>query len=235
MITVHILPPAYGLPSVSPYCAKLIAWMEIAGIEHEVKGPDFAKAPHGKVPFVVFDGKRVGDTHVIQRLLRERLGKGLPAIDDPVARGRAHAAQKLAQEGVYWTLVYSRWWDEDGWAPFRPVVDAMVPAPLRFFVTPLIRRKTRKQMWEQGVARLPKAEIYADLERDLDAIVALLGDGPFLGGEQPSDYDLGVWAPVASGLATPWGGPVADVIRARAPLVDFVNRIDARRQAGGTS
>ena len=50
-LTAYHLPGAWGLPSVSPFCLKLDAWLRIAGIEHEsVTATTPFGGPKGKAP-----------------------------------------------------------------------------------------------------------------------------------------------------------------------------------------
>lgn len=232
MITVHIIPQAYGLPSVSPYCTKLVGWLELAGVQHTIKSPgDFRSAPYGKLPFIEHDGAMIADTHVIVPYVRAQTGKGLH--DDLTAEQRAlgHAAMRMAEESIYWILVWERWACAEVWPLFRPNVAAIVPAALAWALVPFIRRQAVKQLHGQGTGRLPEEDIYRFLDADLQALSALLGDKPYLLGDKPTDYDVAVWAPVASGLGSTYPSRFGDTVRKYPNVVAFVDRINAGRAA----
>jgi hypothetical protein len=54
MIRVYGYVPAWGLPDISPYVTKTVAYMTYTGIAFELAPQDLARidedAPHGKLP-----------------------------------------------------------------------------------------------------------------------------------------------------------------------------------------
>ncbi len=235
MIVVHILPSAIGLPSISPYCAKLIAWLQLSGVEHETRLADFRRAPYGKVPFIEDGDKLVGDSHLIAQYVRQTYGKGLFDELTEAQRGLGHAIMRLGEESVYWTLVWERFCFEPTWPHFRPVVATTVPKAVAWALVPLIRRQTRKQLHAQGTGRLPVDTIYQILDQDLKALSQLLGDKPYFIADRPTDYDLSVWAPLAGGHASPWPSRFKDTLAKYDNLVAFVDRIETARLAKESS
>jgi len=227
MLTVYALPGAWDLPSVSPYCTKLLWFLELAGIEHEVVAGDLRESPCGKVPYIDHDGLVMGDTHAIIRYLVDKTGKGLPDDLTTEQRSRCHAAMRIAEDSLYWALVYSRWVREEGWAQLRPNVEAMLPALLRPIVTPLIRRSALKQLHQVGISRLTPDEIWGRAARDLDALEGLLGDEPFLGGDEPTVYDVAVCAVLGSILIPPVPSPIKEAAD-RPGLRGWLERFSAR-------
>ena len=229
MITLYQLPGAWGLPSVSPYCTKLYVHMELAGVEFEARNGDVRKSPYGKVPWIEHDGKTIADSHVIIEYLRDTLGKTVGPELTAEQRGIGHAAMRVAEEGIYWALVYARWWEDSGWAHLHPMLKGMIPPVLNLFVPGLIRKGVKKQLYQQGTGRLPAERIYALLEADLDALVGILSGKPYLLGDEVTGYDVAVWAPLVSALKVPQKSRPQELIAARPPLVDYVERIQALR------
>ena len=91
-LVVHQLPGAWGLPSVSPFCLKLDAYLRIAGIPFQtvVDATPF-RGPKGKLPWIEHDGNKIGDSGFIIEYLERRFGC------DPSARlSAAERAVSLA-------------------------------------------------------------------------------------------------------------------------------------------
>jgi glutathione S-transferase len=72
---VFHLPGAWGLPTVSPFCLKLDAWLRMTGIQHESRtvATPFA-GPKSKAPWIQIDGTKLGDSTFIIAYLTERFG-----------------------------------------------------------------------------------------------------------------------------------------------------------------
>ena len=70
-LTVYHLPGRWGLPSVSPFCLKLDAFLRIAGIAHEaITAATPFGGPKGKAPWITLDGETLGDSSLIVEYLR---------------------------------------------------------------------------------------------------------------------------------------------------------------------
>ncbi|MDC1329879.1 glutathione S-transferase N-terminal domain-containing protein, partial [Pseudomonadales bacterium] len=100
-LTVYHLPGRWGLPSVSPFCLKLDAFLRITGIGHEVitAATPFG-GPKGKAPWITLDGETLGDSS----LIIERL-KTVYSVDPDQhlsrnARGTAVTIERLIEENL---------------------------------------------------------------------------------------------------------------------------------------
>lgn len=198
-ITLHQPLPAFGVPNPSPFCLKLETWLRMAGVPFRTKLCfDPRKGPTGKIPFVTLDGETIGDTEVIIAALRERRGVDLDRGMSDGERAVARAFTRLAEEHLYWVVIYSRWIDDAVFPAFSRELFAKLPAIARAIAPPLIRRKVRKSLHAQGLGRHAPATIYAKGEEDLAAIAGQLGDKPFLMGAAPRTVDASAFAMVAS-------------------------------------
>jgi glutathione S-transferase len=74
-------------------------------------------------------------------------------------------------------------------------------------------------------------EIHAVGLRDLRAIVALLGDKPFLMGPEPTEIDTVAYGFLANILKVPIASPIKDEGLRQANLVAYVDRAEARFRA----
>src|SRR5262245_33406347 len=151
-VIAHHLGGAWGLPSVSPFCLKLDAFLRMTGIPHKaVTAPTPFAAPKRKAPWIEHDGKAIGDSGFIIEYLRGRFGVDPDARLTPAERATAHALRRLIEENLYWTMVFDRWVVESNWKVFRDVVLGGVPKPVRFAIAPVARRGVRKQLVGHGI------------------------------------------------------------------------------------
>jgi len=228
-IVVHQLPPAFGLPSISPFCLKLEAWLRLAGLPYRnvVDATPFG-GPKRKLPWIEHEGRKIGDSGFIIDYLVGRFGRDpdapLPAAD----RAVAHALRRLIEENLYWVLVYDRWVVEDNWRRFRDVVLGGIPQPLRTLLAPIARRGVKRQLVGHGIGLHSADEIHAIGRRDLGAIADFLGDKPFLMGASASSVDASAYGLLANVMNVPIASPLKDDALGRANLVGYVERMAAR-------
>jgi len=228
-LIVHQLPGAWGLPSISPFCLKLEAYLRLVEIPFEsvVDATPF-QGPKGKLPWIEHEGKRIGDSGFIIEYLESRFGCDANRGLDAAARATAHALRRLIEENLYWTMVYDRWMVDSNWRSFRPVVLGGVPAPLRAFVGPLARRGVRRQLAGHGIGLHSRDEIHAIGVKDIRALADFLGDKPFFMGDGPSEIDAIAYGFLANILKAPVASPIKQAGLQRAPLVAYADRVHAR-------
>jgi glutathione S-transferase len=115
-VKAYHLPGAWGLPSFSPFCLKLGAFLRLAKIEHEAisVGAPFA-GPKRKAPWIEHEGRTIGDSSLIIAYLNERFGLDLNSRLDARQKGVAVAIQRLTEENLYWAMVYDRWVTPQNW------------------------------------------------------------------------------------------------------------------------
>jgi glutathione S-transferase len=228
-LVVHQLPGAWGLPSISPFCLKLDAYLRMVGVPFRVvvDGTPF-RGPKGKLPFIEHDGKKIGDSGLIIEYLAQRFGRdpdaGLSAAD----RGVALALRRLVEENLYWVMVYDRWVVEENWRQFRGVVLGAVPVPIRQLIAPIARRGVKRQLKGHGIGLHSPDEIHGIGRRDIGAIADVLGSKPFLLGDTPTEIDAVAYGLLPNIMYVPLASPVKDAALARPNLVAWVERMRRR-------
>jgi glutathione S-transferase len=231
-LVVHHLAGAWGLPSVSPFCLKLDAYLRIAGIPHKAvtAATPFA-APKGKAPWIAHEGRKIGDSGFIIDYLRTRFKADPDARLSPAQRGMSVALRRLIEENLYWTMVYDRWMVEPNWRVFRSVVLGGVFEPMRSLIAPMARRGVRAQLKGHGIGLHSAEEIHAIGRRDIAALADVLGDKPYFHGDEPSEIDAVAYGQLANIMRPPIASPVKDDANARANLVAFIDRFRDRYYA----
>ncbi len=232
-LVVHQLPGAWGLPSISPFCLKLDAYLRIAGIPFRaiVDATPF-KGPKGKLPWIEHEGKRIGDSGLIIEYLEGRFGCGLNGDLSTAERAVARAMRRLIEENLYWTMVYDRWMVDENWSRFRDVVLGELSFPVRRIIGPIARRGVRRQLQGHGIGLHSQDEVYAIGQGDIGAIADFLGAKPFLMGATASELDAIAYGFLANIARVPIESPLKREVLDRANLVDYLGRIDGQYFAG---
>ena len=190
-IVVYGVPGAGTFPSLSPFVLKLDAWLRLAGAPYTLRRGNPRKAPRGKVPYARIDGIVLSDSQEILEHLAARLGDPVDGHLDAAGRARAHVVRRMLEEGTMWAIVRDRWIEEPGWSVYAPVVGRMFPSLLRPLLLWFVRNRTvRPMLHTQGTGRLRVEAMVANATADLRAVVTLLGDAPFLGGDRPCTADV---------------------------------------------
>lgn len=226
--TYH-LPGAWGLPTVSPFCLKLDAFLRMTGIEHEslTSSTPFG-GPKKKAPWIEYKGKKLGDSTLIIDFLKQEFGKDPDANLDAGQRATIVAIQRLIEENLYWALVYDRWVREENWPRLKSTVLGDIPAPVRALLAPYARYAVKKQLAGHGMGLHSPEEIDAIAKKDIDALAALLGEGPWYFGDQPTMADATVYSLLANILFVEFESPMKDMIRAYPTLTAMLERFRAR-------
>lgn len=223
-ITLVQVRRALGVANASPFCVKLELWLKLAGIPYTVvekKMPQ--KGPKKKFPYVIIDGTAMGDsTLIIEHLTRVRkidLDAGLTDRE----RALDQTLWAMCDERLYWYMVWDRWLGA-GW----PVMSETAFGRMPWFIKPLVRRAVAKQLWAQGTGRHSPDEILAMAKRDIAALAAIIGDGPYVHGETIRSVDAVVYAFVVNLTEVELDTPMIDAARAHANLVAYARRITER-------
>jgi glutathione S-transferase len=188
---------------------KVETYLRMAHIPFEIKIlQDPRKAPKGKLPFIVDDGKTIADSSLIIDYLCKKYGDKLDAHLSKEQKAQALALKHLAEEHLYWIIVYSRWVDPAGWAIIKPAFFAALPGFMRNFIAEMIRKDMIKASKAHGLGRHTPEEVYQFGVEDLTAISHTLGDKPFMLGDKPTSLDATIYASLMNILHTPVESPL---------------------------
>ena len=219
---------SWGSPNLSPFCAKLECYLRMAEIPYKPGSFSLRHAPKGKIPFVELDGKYMGDSQLIIEELERRLAaEGKTPLDaglTPRDVAYARMLRRAIEEAMYFVGLYVRWGRDDGYAIVRDEFKKMIPG----LVLPIVRRSQHKKLVAQGTGRHTDEEIMAIGARDWDAIAELLGDGPFMLGNQPRTIDCTLFAFIETMLGFPLDTPFQRAGLAHANLLEYRKRIRER-------
>lgn len=214
MLKLVVLPPAFGLTNVSPFCLKaemVLRWLDLAFEKGEEADP--RKAPKGRLPYLITPEGTIADSDLMLQWLDDhtqgRVFGGLSAADN--ARGLA--LTRLAEEHLYWLLMASRWADDAWWPNVVEGFFYIAPRPVRGLVAGLARRGVLATLHGQGLGRHNRHEQEGFARRDLQALADSVPADGFLFGASPSVHDLSIAALLATlydQQPVSWLNPIAE-------------------------
>jgi len=211
----------------SPFCIKVRAILDYKKAEYRTVEALAARGRlkrrgTGKVPAIEIGGRFITDSTEIAYALDELIPK--PPLLPNSRRDQAlcNALEDWADESLYFTGLYYRWYDKAG----RAEIPAKFGKSIRGrFAYAYYLRLVLRQLKGHGTLRKARKLVDRDLERNLDAIDRLLTPGPFLFGDKPCLADFAVWGQLNYLNRTPAGG---QALKGRDRTVAFLRRLGSK-------
>lgn len=210
----------------SPFCMKVRAILRYKAVAFTTLNPlgrmtEIRRGKIGKVPALALDGMLIADSTDIAYALEDRFPEPKIIPAEPRRRGLCHALEDWADESLYFTGLYYRWFEAEGRRPVAGVFGSSLKGRLayRFYL-----RRILGQLRGQGTLRKPPDHVRRDLARQLDAAEMLVSQGDFLLGERPFLCDFALWGQPTYLRRTPVGRAE---MAGRAATSAFLKRIDA--------
>lgn len=232
MITLYTAPSFEELPSISPPCLELETWLRMAKLPYEkaiVTAQSFELAPKGKIPFIEYQGKLVGDAFLIIEMLKEKEGIDLDAGLTSVERSISLAFRRTIKENTYWGAAELRFGIEKNWQHYRVLVaQALFPeTPLE--VSEPFAEEFRKTMLSQlqahGIGRHSHEEIRQIICADIQALSDFLADKPFFMGDRPTTLDATAYGYIGNFIQPRYESPIVDYLLERSNLFQHYDRM----------
>ena len=192
----------WGSPNLSPFCAKLETYLRMTEVPYETAKFARGQSPKGKLPYVVLDGKLVGDSQLIIEELERRPPRASSARRRPVrARPRTRPRRRGGRSRRRSTSsgLYLRWSPTPHYPFVRDEFKKLIPG----FVVPLVRRDMNKKLHAQGTGRHDEETRSRWASPTSTRCAELLGDKPFVLGDAPRTVDCTVFAFVENTLGFP--------------------------------
>jgi glutathione S-transferase len=229
MIRLHQFSPAFALPNASPFCMKLENYLRMAEVPFEyVRRAKLLKAPKGKMPYIEDGDVILGDSALIIEYLKKTYGDKLDSWLTPEQSAVALAFQRLIEEDLYWAVLYTRWFEPEGWEKTREVFFGKLAPPAKWFLPALARRGLNKELHGHGMGRHSREEIHAIGKRDITALGDFLADKPYFMGDRPCSLDATAYAFVANIVLPPVESTLKQHARQYPQLEAYCERMRSR-------
>ncbi len=224
-----------GLLDLSPFVAKLEAYLRLAGVAYEKRLGNSRKAPRGKLPYIRHGEQTVSDS---QRILEYLAAQGLADLDaqlDAEQRAEVFALRSMIENDLYFILVHTRWQTEAGWTIYREVFGELmrgagVPGPLLGLVLRSARKSAVTQLVAQGTGRRDPDENLAHARAIFATLAQFCGrrEGPFWFGDAPSSLDAILHAFVGGAIVPNEGLAIEGLAEPHPRLRAWFEHVDAQ-------
>ena len=226
MFKITVFPEAFGEPTASPFCMKSLCMLHAANVPYEIiETPDPRKAPHGKLPVIEFKGRVVPDSEDIRSIIETEADIDFDDGRSDRERAISRAVIRMMEEHVYFAIVADRWAEDDNWPFIRTTFFSDIPAPIRGLVTHFIRKQAIANLKGQGLGLFTPEQRFDRVRRDIIAVQELLGDKPYLFGDEPKAADFSVVPMLRASIVTPVEKPLGGFIKSSPNLMAYVTRV----------
>ena len=199
--------------------------LKLAGLDYHALPSNPLSAPKRLLPYIVDDGVTVADSTFIRQHIERKYGIDFDAGLSASQKAQAWAIERLCEDHLYFALLESRWMDR---ATFKKGVGTMfgiVAPPLRPLAKIMMRRMNAARLRGHGLGRHTRDDIAQLAEKDIEALAVLLGDKPFIMGDEPGGADATVFGFVTSILTPPLESALRMSMQKRANLVSYCERL----------
>ncbi len=228
MLVLHTFGPAFGLLDPSPFVAKAHLLLRLAGLPYETVTGDLRKAPKGKLPILVDDGKMIPDSSFIRFHIEKTRHFDFDTSLSARDRGHAWALEKMLEDHLYWCVVRDRWTVDENFERGPKNFFNGVPALIRPLIVSMIRRKVGRNLAGHGMGRHSFEEMAQLSERAVASLSDILGDRPYIMGDKPCGADATVFGFISSALCPLFKSSTRDAAERRPNLAAYVERVKAQ-------
>lgn len=224
-ITLYGCAPAFGLPDPSPFVTKTEVQLQMANLPYRKVFAIPPEAPKGKLPWIEDAGEVVCDSTFIRAHLERKYGIDLDAGLDTRQRAEAWAVERLAEDHLYWAMVWFRWVDPANFAKGPAHFVDAAPAAMRERLRADMQAAKQNELHAQGLGRHSPEQIAALGTRSIDALAVLLGERIHLFGDRPHAADAIAFSVLAAILTPFFDSPLRAAAGRHANLVAYVARM----------
>lgn len=225
MITLFRFGPAWHeFGCVSQFVLKVETYLRMADIEFQTKslGIGFAEnAPKGKLPYIEHGGTRIADSSFIIDYLKEQFGDPLDGALSAADQAKGHIIKRMIEEHIWWVMARERWWSPEN--PYWDTPGLLKELERADFEA--AREDSQRKCIEHGVGAFTDDELDKRGRQDLAALSTLLGQQPYVLGDQPSSVDATVYAFLWQILHAPYASQLKDAAGEQENLVAYSQRI----------
>ncbi|MEM7759881.1 MAG: glutathione S-transferase family protein [Cyanobacteria bacterium P01_A01_bin.40] len=189
------------------FCMKVEVFMRMTSIPYKIKSIlNSSQAPKGKLPYIIHQGQKIPDSSHIIEYLTSYFSLTINSHLNFEQLAIGHAVSIMLEERLRWCIVYSRWLDKRYWLSFKNISLNLIPTPTKIIFPILAIRKKQRiaaTLNSHGIGKFSPEEIYAFGKKDLDTVVAILGNKSYLFGEKPSSFDAIAYSFLANLIDVP--------------------------------
>lgn len=206
---------------------KVEVFLMKAKLPYEVKVEINPKrGPKGKMPFIQDANLTIPDSSFIIEHLIDKYSLLHFEVKDPKTRAFAHALKIMVEEHLYFSLLYSRWIDPEGFKVIRENFEGMFPLKTGGIALKLIQRSLKKQAVAQGLGRHSQEDIYKLGVKEIKVLSEVLGESAYFFEEKFTHYDASFYSFFATIFKQPISSPMKTALLESENLCRYIKRIE---------
>lgn len=217
--------------SLSPYVGKVEAYLRMNEIPYEVrliKG-DLRESPKAMAPYIRHGDVLLADSTFILDYLANTYADTLKVKSntDPKLDGIAVAVQRLCEDNLYYSGLWSRWIPPKGWEKVRNLFFKGIPFPFSMFIPNRVRQSVVDKLHKQGLGRHSEKDILKLTDKTLSALSAIIGSNKFITGDKPCPEDAIVFSILDNILRTRFeDDPVKPLAQKYSNLTSYLDNFE---------
>ena len=209
---------------------KLETWLRMANIAYKTEIPtDLTQAPKGKVPYIEYKGKRIGDSTLIIEMLTKKKGIDLDCDLTSTQKAVSLAFRRMLNENTYWGCTYIRYKIDDNWQLYKQALTNLYVAGRSTLewnnFLEQMRSTISHQLYEQGMGRHSDREVFQIIAADFQALSDYLADKAFFMGDRPTTLDATAYACIGNIIAPPFKSEIVDFVMQLENLGQYYQRM----------
>nr|WP_298681773.1 glutathione S-transferase family protein [uncultured Dongia sp.] len=227
-ITLFAFGPAFDLPEASPYVMKTETQLKMAGLPYEKDFTGFDKAPKGKLPYIRDGETVVADSTFIRQHIEWSYGVDFDAGLNLQQRAAAWAVERMIEDHLGWAALRARWLDPVNFAKGPAHFFDRIPEEIRETMKEKTLAEIAQRLHGHGIGRHSDEDILFLGTRSLYSLSQMLGDKPYLMGDEPCGTDATAFGMLTHVMAPFFTTDLRKAAEAHANLRPYVDRMMAR-------
>eukprot|EP01083_Nonionella_stella_P047238 126429_1 len=193
------MPPMwdFGTPHASPYCTKMIAFLEYTKVPYSIDTTMMKHFYTQKMPWITYKNHHQPDSNLIIEWFRKQQDWNHIDIDNHLNQKQlaiCTAFKSMIEDGLSQIIGYRRiliQQNSEIYAEliFYPVMGAF----LGKILMSSFRRQLKPLLWGIGIARFTEEEIFRKGENLIECIVVTMGNNKFFFGDELSTLDMSIY------------------------------------------
>ena len=220
--------PAFDLPVASPYVMKTETQLMMAGLPYEKDLTGFDKAPKGKLPYIQDGARVIADSTFIRQHIEWSYGVDFDAGLDVQQRAMAWAVERMIEDHLGWASLRARWLDPVNFAKGPAMFFDRIPAEIREKMKAETLAEISQRLHGHGLGRHSDEDILFLGTRSLYSLSQILGDKPYLMGNEPCGTDATAFGMLTHIMAPFFDTDLRRAAESHANLRPYVDRMMAR-------
>lgn len=213
-------------PNISSPCFRVECFLRLARIPYKVHFTmDASCSPTERLPYMVYNGTVLADSEFIAKWAYDKFNSKVDSHLTPEQHAVGLATRRLVEGSLQQGSQRMNVVDH----PERFVELYKTEAGVPRFVAAFFVRKMRKQYINMlnavGHGDLTDAQYKSEMMRDYKALEALIGDKPFLLGDEITSYDCNIYAHLQVFIALNINTPEFEYLRSSKILRSFSDRM----------